>query len=333
MSLTNKDKAKSIKKKNDKKKKLEIKVQSEISEQFHTMMDDFHRMNVRDDYELDTQILQWQIEEMTDGKKNLRGKWDDSLPTFSPSGASSSDRDLFFKVIEAVEDDKVFEPYQKRWVRNGSAIHSAQQRDLLYIEKYLKDAPFEVLRTKEGKPAWERNTRTVKQFEHDGEKFQLYGMVDGVLWHKETKKRLGYDFKTKSTTVAAVGDFLLKAPQENNLIQMIAYSLLFDVDEYIIHYESLAKDGWTKGEEAKPDMKVFHVHITEEMKKDVLDKFARVSKYARERKIPPREKDNELFSKYKDLNEAIDQILAEGETLEQVPTKHDSMTEIKGLVE
>jgi hypothetical protein len=331
MSITNKGKAKQIKKKNDKQKKLEIEVQSSISEDFHKMMDDFHRMNVRDDYKLDTQILTWKIEEMTDGRKNLRGDWNENLPTFSPSGASSSDRDLFFKIKEAQEDEQEFEPYQKRWVRNGSAIHDAQQRDLLYIEKYLEDAPFEVLRTKEGKPAWERNTRTVKQFEHNGEKFQMYGMVDGMLYHKPTKKRIGYDFKTKSTTVAAVGDYKLKVPQENNLLQMIAYSLLFEVDEYIIHYESLAKDGWTKGKEARNDMKVFHVKITDEMRNDVLDKFARITKMAREGIIPPRELDNELFSKYKDLNEAIEQLLEEGEVVDQIPTKDGNMTEIKGV--
>lgn len=332
MSLTDKTKAKAIKKKNDKKKAMIEEVQSDMSRDFHAMFDEFHGKNVRDDYALDVSILQEQIEQITDGKKNLRGDWDNTLSTFSPSGASSSDRDLFFKVLEAQEDEQEFEPYQKRWVRNGSAIHTAVQRDLLYIEKYLPDAPFEVLRTKEGKPAWERNTRTVKQFKHNGEEFQIYGMVDGMLYYKPLKKRVGYDFKTKSTTVASVGDFMLKTPQENNLIQMVAYSLLFDVDEYIIHYESLAKDTWFKGKEARADMKVFHVKITDEMKKDVLDKFARVAKHIRLRVLPTREPDNEVFSKYKALNEAIENLVAEGEVVESIPTKHGAMTDIKGSV-
>lgn len=307
MSITNKGKAKAIKKKNDKKKQMAEEVQSHISEDFHKMVDDFHRLNVRDDYELDVQILQWQIEEMTDGRKNLRGEWDNDLPTFSPSGASESERDLVFKIIDAPKDEQEFFPYQKRWVSNGSAVHGRMQRDLLYMEKYLEDAPFEVLRTKEGKPAWERNTRTVKQFEHNGEKFQIYGMVDGMLWYKPEQKRIGYDFKTKSTTIASVGDYKLKVPQENNVEQMVAYSLLFDVDEYIIHYESLAKDFWSKGKEARPDMKVFHIKITEEMKTELLDKFARVCKYVREDKLPPREPEREFFSKYKELNAQLEQ--------------------------
>ena len=305
MGITNKDKAKEIHKKAKEVDKLAGEVQTQVSQDFHDMVESFHMLDVRNDRELDIQYLKWQTEEITDGNKNLRGKFVDDIPTFSPSGASESDRDLFFKIIGAVEDSQVMTPQQRRWVKNGSAVHERMQKDLLYIEKYLEGAPFEVLRTAEGKPAWERNTRTVKQFEHNGEKFQIYGMVDGMLWYKPGKKRIGYDFKTKSTTIATVGDYKLKVPQENNVAQMVGYSLLFDVDEYLIHYESLAKDNWTKGFEARNDMKVFHIEISQDMRKELLDKYARVTKAVRERKLPDREPDKEMFSRYKDLNEAI----------------------------
>ncbi|UKL30033.1 hypothetical protein [Bacillus phage PK2] len=331
MGVTNKGKAKAIKKKNDKKKAMVEEVTSEISEDFFNMVEEFHGMDIRDDYKLDAQILQWQIEEMTDGKSNLRGKFDDNLPVFSPSGASESERDLFFKLIGATSDENEFTPQQRRWVKNGSAVHTRMQRDLLYMEKYMKDAPFEVLRTKEGKPAWERNTRTVKQFEHDGEKFQIYGMVDGMLWYKPLKKRIGYDFKTKSTTIATVGDYKLKVPQENNMAQMVGYSLLFDVDEYIIHYESLAKDNWTKGTEARNDMKVFHVKITDEMRNELLDKYARVARAVRTGQLPDREPDNEIFSKYKTLNEALEELQKQGEEITGIPLKDGGFFRLKGV--
>jgi hypothetical protein len=332
MSITNKGKAKSIKKKNDKQKAMVGEVQSKVSEDFHNMVDEFHGMDIRDDYKLDTQILQWKIEEMTDGRNNLRGKWDEDVVNFSPSGASSSERDLFYKIVGA-EAEQSFTPQQRRWVKNGSAIHDRMQRDLLYMEKYMKDTPFEVLRTKEGKPAWERNTRTVKQFEHNGEKFQMYGMVDGMLYYKPEKKRIGYDFKTKSTTIATVGDFKLKVPQENNVLQMVAYSLLFGVDEYIIHYESLAKDNWTKGTEARNDFKVFHLKITEEMQNELLDKFARVAKAVREKQLPAREPENEIFSNYKTLNEALEELKKEGTAIESIPLKNGEMLELNGVSE
>jgi CRISPR/Cas system-associated exonuclease Cas4 (RecB family) len=301
MSFTSKNKAKEIKAKNDKLKQLQLEVQTEVSQEFSQMVDDFHGMDIRDDYKLDIQILQWKIEEMTDGKNNLRGTWDDNLSTFSPSGVDSCERSLAFKILDADEDETTMEPYQRRWVKNGSAVHERMQRDLLYIEKYLPNAPFEVFRTKEGKPAWERNTRTVKQFEHNGEKFQIYGMVDGMLWDKKRKKIIGYDFKTKSTTIATVGDYKLKVPQENNVVQMVAYSLLFDVDEYLIHYESLAKDGWMKGKEARNDTKVFHIKITEEMKKSLLDKLAGIVKELREDQLPAPDYNKCLFCKYKEI--------------------------------
>lgn len=309
MGVTNKGKAKAIKAKNDKVKAMSEEVQTETSHAFHKMMDDFHSRNIRNDYKLDIQILQWKIEEMTDGKDNLRGTWDNSLPTFSPSSADACDRQLAFKVTSGIdEDEKSMLPYQRRWVKNGSAVHERQQADLLYIEKYLEDAPFEVMRTKEGKPAWERNTRTVRQFEHNGEKFQIYGMVDGMLFDKKRKKRIGYDFKTKSTTVATVGDYKLKVPQENNVLQMVAYSLLFDVDEYLIHYESLAKDGWTKGEEAKPDMKVFHIFITPEMRTALLDKFASVAKQVRLDQLPNPDFNKCLFCPFKSVCEEVEKL-------------------------
>jgi hypothetical protein len=331
MSITNKDKAKAIKKKKDQQKAMIEEVQSKVSEDFHNMVDEFHGMDIRDDYKLDTQILQWKIEEMTDGRSNLRGKWNENLLTFSPSGVSSSERDLFFKLIGAEQDPQQFTPQQRRWVKNGSAIHDRMQRDLLYMEKYMENAPFEVLRTKEGKPAWERNTRTVKQFEHNGEKFQLYGMVDGMLYYKPEKKRIGYDFKTKSTTIATVGDYKLKVPQENNVLQMVAYSLMFDVDEYIIHYESLAKDNWTKGTEARNDFKVFHLKITEEMQTELLDKLARVARAVRVGELPDREPDNEIFSNYKTLNEALENLQKEGEEITAIPLKNGEMFELNGV--
>lgn len=330
MGITNKGKAQTIKEKRAKAKEMEMEVQSKVSEDFHEMMDTFHGMNLRDDEEIELQFLQWQQEEITDGEGNLRGEFNGS-PVFSPSGASESDRDLFYKIIGAVQDDNQMTPQQRRWVKNGSAVHDRMQKDLLYIEKYVKDAPFEVLRTKEGKPAWERNTRTVKQFEHNGEKFQIYGMVDGMLWYKPEKKRIGYDFKTKSTTIATVGDYKLKVPQENNVLQMVAYSLLFDVPEYLIHYESLAKDAWNKGTEARNDMKVFHLHITDEMRNDLLDKYARVTKYVREGILPPREPDKEFFSKYKQLNQAFEEMIADGEPIEGVPLLDGDFFDLKGV--
>ncbi|MCG4775134.1 hypothetical protein L0O83_18780, partial [Lawsonibacter sp. DFI.5.51] len=73
------------------------------------------------------------------------------------------------------------------------------------MEKMLPNAPFVVAKTPEGLPKWEQNIKTFKVLEHNGETFGLYGMSDGISFHKEENKEVGFEFKTKSTTIGAVG--------------------------------------------------------------------------------------------------------------------------------
>lgn len=222
---------------------------------------------------------------------------------FNPSGASKPVMDLYLKAIgtEEREDDKY--PYHRRWTRNGSAIHDAVQRDLLYSEKYAPMPYFKVKRLKSGLPAWEQNLLTWKQFEHDGESFIVNGMMDGILeYQPEDGKEVGFEFKTKSTTIGQVGHYRMKDAQDDHKLQCVCYSLLFGVNEFILMYESLAKDGWTKGAEAKPDIRTFYVKVTDEMKKDLLDKFAYVARCKR-LGVEPEDKELGFFSNYKYLFE------------------------------
>lgn len=308
MSIFDKGKAQEIHKRAKKQKEQQFQeLDPNVSKEFLAQFEEFHGLNVRDDYALEQEFLKDQLQQMTDGRDNLRGNWDNKLPTFSPSSIDACERQLAFKILSVEQDETTFFPYQKRWVRNGSAVHGAVQKDFLYMEKYLKNPRFEMLRTKEGKLAWERNTRTVKQFEHNGVKFQIYGMVDGALWDNVRKKRIGYDFKTKSTTIATVGDFKMKAPMESNIQQMVAYGLLYDLDEYIIHYESLAKDNWTKGAEARADMRAFHVGLTQEMKTAVLDRLSNVVQQVNEDKLPNGDFTKCIFCPFKETCKTVEE--------------------------
>lgn len=219
--------------------------------------------------------------------------------TVSPSAASKCDRELFYKAAKAGKDVQPFYPYQNRWMRNGSAVHAATQKDLLYGEKYLSAPSFTVERTVAGQPAWEKNIATVRQFTYDGVMFQIYGMMDGILRYRPDGSRVGFEFKTKSTTVAAIGPFKLKEVQAAHREQCIAYSLLFDVTEFLIMYESLAKDGWNKGDAAKPDLRAFYVNVTPDDQRALLDKFARVARHYYEEQLPPPDFGKCTFCPYK----------------------------------
>jgi hypothetical protein len=226
-------------------------------------------------------------------------KFDNDLIMFSPSSASKCDRELYYKAIRAEQDEQPFFPYQARWTRNGSAVHAVVQKGLLYGEKHLESPKFTVERMEDGSPAWERNIKDIKTITHNGVTFHLFGMMDGILNYTPENKRVGFEFKTKSTTLGAIGEYKMKAPQEGHIQQAVCYSILFGIDEFVFVYESLAKDGWNKGAEAKPDIRPFHITITEEQRQEMLDKFARVAKEYYANNVPAPDFNKCIFCPFK----------------------------------
>ena len=261
-----------------------------IASSFYHMMNEFHTLNVFDDYEIE-KILLRQQELDVEGIKNREPRRTD-IVTFNPSSAGKCPKELYYKGLNIPEEGLNLYSYNRRWAANGTAVHARIQRDLLYAQKYLKDNPFTVAHAYDvlGKhckyerimlPAWENNIFTTKEFEHNGVTFCIRGMADGFLWYKD--KLVNLEIKTKSTTIAAVGTYKMKEPMEHHVMQCVCYSLLFHEDPYedrvdtsILFYESLAKDNWSKGAEARPDIRTFQIDVTKEMRVDLLDKFAMV---------------------------------------------------------
>lgn len=197
------------------------------------------------------------------------------LPRFSPSSSDKCERELYFKANKAERDEQTGHPFQRRWTRNSTAVHGAIQKQLLEAEIILNNPDFTVVRLeKNGLPAWEKNIEDWKVIEHKGVQFVVFGMCDGILRYKDGSK-VGFEFKTKSNSVAQIKQ--LKEPQESHLMQCVAYSILFGVDEWLITYEAVAKDKWTTNENARPDFKVFYHKVTEKDRKRLLDKWARVA--------------------------------------------------------
>lgn len=273
------------------------KMAKQLADQFNQL----HSLaRVKDDKEIELLLL----EQMTHDIEMIGAKptYPKDAVKFNPSGASKPVMDLYLKAIGTEEKESDKYPYHRRWTRNGNAIHDTVQRDLLYSEKYCPNPYFKVVRLGTGLPAWEQNLLTWKQFEYDGETFIINGMMDGILTYLPEGKDIGFEFKTKSTTIGQIGHYKMKDAQEDHKMQVIAYSLLFGLNEFIIMYESLAKDGWTKGAEAKPDIRTFYVEVTQEMRDDLLSKFAYVTKCKR-LGVEPDDKTLGFFSNYKYLYE------------------------------
>jgi hypothetical protein len=265
--------------------------------------DSIHSQDYRTDNEIERALI---ADELNDLDRNF----DDlgfikGLITFAPSSASKCERELAFKAYKVAKDETPTIPYQKRWTRNATAVHRATQRDLLYGEKILPYPKFKVRRGEDGRPCWERNIQTVKRFEHNGVEFQIFGMMDGQLIYTPDDSVIGFEFKTKSTTLAAIGEYKMKEASPDHRLQCVAYSLLFGLDEFLIVYESLAKDSWSKGKDAKPDMRAFHVRVTEDDRLWLLDKFARVAEQYYNGEIPRPDYSKCMFCPFKTRCEEV----------------------------
>jgi hypothetical protein len=192
---------------------------------------------------------------------------------FSPSSSDKCEREMFYKNAKAPMDEKTMVPFQRRWTRNSTAVHEATQRQLLESEVKLKDPAFTVLRLDNGLPAWEKNLENWVMVTHQGVQFVLTGMMDGILEYRDGS-HIGFEFKTKSNTVADIKR--LKEPAPSHRQQCVAYSILFGINEFVIVYESVAKDKWSTGTEGREDMKSFYVKVTQTDRNRLLDKWARV---------------------------------------------------------
>ncbi|MFT8313305.1 MAG: hypothetical protein ABF633_03505 [Clostridium sp.] len=288
-------------------KKVDLKVEAEVSQRskdlaggLFNQFNKWHETEHWGDKRVEAVLLR-QKEQEIEFMKNRPARPD--VPcVFSPSGASKCDRELFFKALrlKQIEEDKY--PYHRRWTRNATAVHEATQSDLLYMSMLMKNPDFTVKLAENGLPMWEENLKTHKIFEHNGARFAILGMMDGILTYKDGTD-IGFEFKTKSNTLGQVGHYKMKAPAPYHLEQCNAYSLLFGLEEFVLMYESLPKDGWTKGAEAKVDIRTFYYKSTDEAKELLLDKFAEVTKAVEAENRPPMQSDKCLFCPYKYLCE------------------------------
>lgn len=265
------------------------------------LLNHFNRLHsidwLKSDKDVELMLLEQQRQEIEAIDK--KPTYPRDLVKFNPSGASKTVMDLYLKA-KGFKENSIMLPYHKRWVRNSTAVHEAVQRDLLYAEKVLHNPKYTVVKTDNGLPMWEGNILKWVELEHKGEKFILNGMSDGILKHEPSGKLVGFELKTKTNTIGQTGYYKMKAPAEYHVEQTVAYFLLYGIRDHIIFYEGVVKDHWNKGAEAKPDIRAFGVHITDEMVEEVLDKWAYVAKCVREDKMP---EDKELgyFSGYKHL--------------------------------
>lgn len=149
---------------------------------------------------------------------------------------------------------------------------------------------------------WEDFAKKAHIVEHRGHKFAIYGAPDGILIDTETNKDVGIEIKSKQTTAAQTSLYSMREPQADHVKQTIAYSIMYGVDDYIIVYVNGSKRSWslTDEEYAKnPDLRAFHVRITDEDKTELLDYFADILDAVKNGTPPPLDLSKWAFNNYK----------------------------------
>jgi len=275
---------------------------NEIAQEFTDFLNEWHSYPEPYDDKLDA----WLYGEYAKAKAK-RNFIDWKSVYFSPSSANKDDRELYVKALKMPKDTDDVKPWQRRWTAQGTAVGDWLQREILLAEKHferytLEKPPFVMARTAEGQPFFEDFVHAQHFFEHNGEKFSIVGTCDGVLIHRPTGKRIGLEIKSKQTSYSETSESRMKAPKDDHIAQVTCYSLMYDLDAYLIVYVNTSKKAWfmTDDEFAKsPDFRVFGVDVTDDMKRQVLDKFAGVARAVREKTPPKLNLDKFRFNNFK----------------------------------
>lgn len=227
------------------------------------------------------------------------------MPYFSPSSANSDLRELYEKINGAKRDVVQKPPYQGRWQRIGTAIGDAIQRDILIAERHLDNPAFRFEKNVDETPMFEEFAKESHAITHQNKKFALYGTCDGILLYTSKDDeaiRVGLEIKSKQTTYSQTSLYSMREPKDDHIKQTVCYSIMYDVDYYIILYVNASKKGWNMSEEdyaKSPDIRAFGIHITDDMRNEVIDTFASVLKSVEKRTPPALDIEKWTFNNYK----------------------------------
>lgn len=278
----------------------------QLAYEFAEMLDTWHSLPETWDNVLDAEYLQQQADIIRANKYEMFQKMK-KYPYFSPSSANSCPRELYAKVRKFKKDVQEKKPYQSRWQKMGTVYGDSIQRDLLFIDKHYekkvgKTPPFAVQRTEEGYPAWEDFVQKVHTVLYNGQRFSLFGKPDGLLVHTETGQKVGLEIKSKQTTAAQTSLYSMKEAKPDHVKQCVAYSIMYDVDDFIILYGNLSKKGWNMSDEEyekTPDIRTFHIHVTDEDRLELLNYFASIVDAANKEEPPKLDLERWTFNGFK----------------------------------
>lgn len=267
-----------------------------IAQEFTKQLDRWYSLPEQYDNELDRQIHEWYA--------NPPQVWP-KRPYFSPSNSKACPRELYVKAKRAQKDNFPKPPYQGRWQEIGTAVGDVIQRTVLAMERKLSNCPFRFERTEDGRPMFEDFAKKNHEILHNGQRFYLYGTCDGIMQYINEDGeiiRVGLEIKSKQSTPAKTSRHSMREAEEGHRKQCVAYSIMYNVDYYIILYVNTAKKAWAMTDEeyeATPDIRAFGFEITDADRTELLDSFAEIARCIAEETPPALDLSRWTFNGFK----------------------------------
>ncbi len=268
----------------------------QIAKEFTKELDRWYSQAEQYDNELDRQIHRWYSNPPTVWPKR---------PYFSPSNSKACPRELYMKAKRAPKDSFPKPPYQGRWQEIGTAIGDVVQRTVLAMERNLPGCPFKFERNPDGTPMFEDFAKRNVKIERNRQTFYLYGTCDGIMEYKADNGeiiRVGLEVKSKQSTPAKTSLYSFKEAEEGHRKQCVAYSIMYNVDYYIILYVNAAKKSWVMTDEeyeATPDIRAFGIEITDADRDELLDSFAEITEAINSENPPALDLSRWTFNSFK----------------------------------
>lgn len=268
----------------------------EIAQKFVAELDRWYSRPETFDNELDKQIHAWYANPPVVYPKK---------PYFSPSSSKSCPRELYVKAKGAKKDKTPRQPHQGRWTEIGTLIGDMIQRTVLAMERNLPGCPFRFVRNDDGTPMFEDFAKRNVKIERNRQTFYLYGTCDGIMEYITEDGeivRVGLEIKSKQGSPSKTSVHSMHEAEEGHRKQCVAYSIMYDVDYYIILYVNAAKKAWIMSEseyETTPDIRAFGIEITDQDREELLGYFASIVEAVEQNKPPKLDLWQWTFNNYK----------------------------------
>lgn len=282
-----------------------------IAQDFAEFLDEFHQYpQPYDDamdaefYEQYARVLREQLAEENAWRKYLYAPDGTRRPTFAPSSAGKDERQLYAKILYGRKgaDERPPNRNQRDWTGLGSQVGGYIQREIMLAERHFesltgKKPRFRFERTERNEPAFEHFMKKIHEVEHNGEKFGLNGLPDGILEYITDDGeilRVGLEVKSfqKSYT-----EFKKKSdPKSDHELQTHVYNEMYDLDYTLVLYHITYGADWERDFSRN---KVYGRYVPKETRIPLLDKFARVTKAWRTKTPPAIDLDGWKYNDYK----------------------------------